>query len=64
VHPFEWADTLALGADGALYLMTNQLHRQPNYNDGKDLRQPPYRLYRVRTDGSPVLLRETTRTGE
>lgn len=42
----EWPDSLAL-ADGALYCMTNQLHRQAIFQNGKDLRKKPYVLYRV-----------------
>ena len=42
--------------DGHLYFTANQLHRQARYNDGKDLRQKPYVLFRVRIDGGPVRL--------
>lgn len=52
-----WPDTLSLANDGFLYVMTNQLQRQPDYHDGKDLRQKPYTLYRFRTDGKPVNLK-------
>jgi sugar lactone lactonase YvrE len=51
-----WPDTLSLAADGYLYFTANQLHRQKNFHDGKDLREKPYVLFRVKTDGSPVLL--------
>lgn len=52
-----WPDTLALGHDGLLYFIANQLHRQPDYHDGNDLRVKPYFLFRVKVDGTPVQLR-------
>lgn len=51
-----WPDTLSLASDGFLYFTANQLHRQPQYNDGKDLRKKPYVLFRVKVDGTPVSL--------
>jgi len=55
-----WPDTMALSRDGYLYLITNQLYRQPNYNEGVDKRQPPYLLVRIKTeDAKPVLLDDT-----
>jgi sugar lactone lactonase YvrE len=52
-----WPDTLSLGADGYLYVTSNQLHRQPQFNNGRDLRQKPYSLFRIPVDGKPVTLR-------
>jgi sugar lactone lactonase YvrE len=52
-----WPDTMSLADDGYLYFTANQLHRQPDYNDGHDLREKPYSLFRVRIDGTPVRLR-------
>lgn len=52
-----WPDTMSMATDGHLYVTANQLHRQPAYNDGKDLRQPPYAVFRVAVDAGPVLLR-------
>ena len=52
-----WADTMSLAADGYLYITANQLHRQPKYQEGKDLRRKPYTLFRIRIDAKPVLLR-------
>jgi len=52
-----WPDTLSVATDGHLYVTANQLHRGPDYNDGKDLRQPPYAVFRVAIDAGPVLLR-------
>ena len=52
-----WPDTLSLADDGYLYFIANQLHRQADYNGGKDEREKPYVLFRVKTDGTPVRLR-------
>jgi sugar lactone lactonase YvrE len=52
-----WPDTLSVAADGFLYFTANQLHRQPQFHEGKDLRQHPYSLFRIRIDGGPVLLK-------
>jgi len=51
-----WPDTLSVARDGHLYFTANQLHRQARYNAGKDLRQKPYVLFRVKIDAGPVLL--------
>lgn len=42
-----WPDTLTIGKDGYLYYIVNQLHRQPQYHYGRDLRQKPYSLFRT-----------------
>jgi sugar lactone lactonase YvrE len=52
-----WPDTLSLAADGHLYFTANQLHRQKQFHDGKDQREKPYALFRVKVDAGPVLLR-------
>ncbi|MDF5732755.1 MAG: L-dopachrome tautomerase-related protein [Rhizonema sp. PD38] len=52
-----WTDTMSIAADGYLYITANQLHRQAKYQNGKDLRQMPYSLFRVRINAQPVLLR-------
>lgn len=52
-----WADTMSIATDGYLYVTSNQLHRQKKYQQGQDLRQKPYTLFRVRIDAQPVLLR-------
>lgn len=51
-----WPDTLDLASDGYLYITANQFHRQPIFHEGKDLRQKPYTLFRMRVDASPVRL--------
>jgi sugar lactone lactonase YvrE len=52
-----WPDTMSLAADGYLYFTANQLHRQAQFHEGKDLREKPYVLFRVKVDAGPVLLR-------
>ncbi len=52
-----WPDTLCLAADGFLYFTANQLHRQPGFHAGQDLREPPYLLYRVKVDRQPIRLK-------
>ncbi|MEV0805981.1 L-dopachrome tautomerase-related protein [Micromonospora sp. NPDC050200] len=52
-----WPDTMSVAADGYLYVTANQLHRQPKYQCGQDLRRKPYALLRTRIDAGPVLLR-------
>ena len=49
-----WPDTLSVGPDGYLYVIANQLHRQANFNGGRDLRVKPYRLLRVKIDAAPA----------
>ena len=49
-----WPDSLSIGPDGYLYFTANQLHRQADYNGGRDLRKKPYSLIRVRIDAAPA----------
>jgi len=51
-----WPDTLSLASDGYLYLLNNQLHRQPRYHHGAGRRERPYSLLRVRVAATPVRL--------
>jgi len=53
-----WPDTMSVAGDGYLYFTANQLHRQADYHNGKDLRVKPYSLFRVKIDGTPVLLKK------
>jgi sugar lactone lactonase YvrE len=52
-----WPDTLSLATDGHLYFTANQLHRMGRFHHGKDERQRPYSLFRIRVEARPVLLR-------
>ncbi len=52
-----WPDTMSLSDDGYLYVTANQLHRQPTMHNGKDLRQKPYQLFRIKVDAAPVRLK-------
>lgn len=52
-----WPDTLSVACDGYLYFTANQLHRQPQFHEGRDLREKPYSLFRVKIDAGPVLLK-------
>jgi sugar lactone lactonase YvrE len=49
-----WPDTLSLAADGYLYFTANQLQRQAAFHNGKDLRQKPYVLFRIKVDGTRI----------
>ncbi|WP_212733139.1 L-dopachrome tautomerase-related protein [Terriglobus roseus] len=51
-----WPDTMSLSDDGYLYVTANQLFNQPSMHNGKDLRQKPYTLFRVKVDAKPVRL--------
>lgn len=51
-----WPDTLSLAADGYLYFTSNQLERQPAFNNGRECRQKPYVLFRVKVDGKRISL--------
>jgi len=51
-----WPDTMSVAEDGYLYVTANQLHRQPSFHDGQDLRRKPYALLRVRIGEEPVKL--------
>lgn len=52
-----WPDTLSVGTDGYLYFTANQLHRQAGFHGGKDLREKPYSLLRVKINATPVQTR-------
>jgi sugar lactone lactonase YvrE len=51
-----WPDTLAIAADGHLYVSVNQLPRTPLFNDGVDDRVPPYLIVRVDIGARPIRL--------
>lgn len=45
---FSWPDTFAVGPDGYLYLTCAQINRTPKWNNGQDLVQYPFRLYKMK----------------
>jgi sugar lactone lactonase YvrE len=49
-----WPDTFSIGPDQYLYVIVNQLHRQARFHHGKDLRQKPYSLLRMKIDEFPA----------
>jgi len=49
-----WPDTLSLANDGYLYFIANQIERQAVFQNGRDLRQKPYVLFRVKVDGTRI----------
>lgn len=49
-----WPDTLSISANGYLYITSNQLHRQPGFNEGRDQRVRPFGLFRIKIDDGPV----------
>jgi sugar lactone lactonase YvrE len=52
-----WPDTLSVAGDGYVYVTCNQLNRQAMFHRGRDLRQRPFALFRIRADAQPVMLR-------
>jgi sugar lactone lactonase YvrE len=52
-----WPDTMSVAQDGYLYFTANQLHRQPQFHEGVDMREKPYTLFRIKIDAGPVLLK-------
>ena len=42
-----WPGGLTFGTDGKLHFFSNQLHRTPIYNSGKDVSAPPFVIFRV-----------------
>lgn len=49
-----WPDTFSIGPDQYLYVIVNQLHRQARFHYGRDLRQKPYSLLRIKIDELPA----------
>lgn len=50
-----WPDTIVIH-DGYLYVTANQLNRQAKFNDGRQLQETPFELFRTRVDEKPVRL--------
>lgn len=49
-----WPDSVKLGPERIVYITDSQLDRSPDWNDGQDLREPPYVLYRAAIDADPA----------
>ena len=49
-----WPDTLSIGPDKYLYFTANQLHRQARFHYGKDLREKPYVLFKIKINELPA----------
>jgi sugar lactone lactonase YvrE len=45
-----WPDTLAVDSQGAVFVMANQLNRQPRFHEGQDKRDQPYVLFKFTPD--------------
>lgn len=43
-----WPDGFSFAADGSLYVLSTQLHRHPDINQGKSTGKPPFLLFRVK----------------
>lgn len=43
-----WPGGLTFGTDGKLHFFSNQLHRTPIYNGGKDVSAPPFEIFRAK----------------
>jgi hypothetical protein len=44
------------GPDRIVYITDSQVDRMPQFNNGQDLRTPPYKLYRAAIDADPAQL--------
>jgi sugar lactone lactonase YvrE len=44
----QWPDTLAMAADGHLYVTTSQIHRMPKYHNGTSQQKGPFAVYRLK----------------
>ncbi|SKC95669.1 Major royal jelly protein [Chitinophaga ginsengisegetis] len=45
-----WPDGLAIAPNGYLYLVSDQLHKRPFWNQGKEESKPPFYLLRIKID--------------
>jgi sugar lactone lactonase YvrE len=43
-----WPDSFGIGSDGYLYFSCSQMNRLPQYNNGKDMVEYPFRVYKVK----------------
>jgi sugar lactone lactonase YvrE len=52
-RPFRWPDAVRLAHEHEIFVTDSQRNRSPLSNDGVDLREPPYKLYRAANDAEP-----------
>ena len=43
-----WPDSFGIGNDGYVYFSCSQMNRLPKYNNGKDMVEYPFRVYKVK----------------
>lgn len=43
-----WPDSYSVSIDGFLYISCSQIHKQPEYNEGKNKRTSPYTIYKMK----------------
>ncbi|MSM38614.1 MAG: hypothetical protein GJT30_03190 [Geobacter sp.] len=43
----QWPDSMDISPDDYLYVTASQIHRMPRFNDGKDLRVIPYKVFKI-----------------
>lgn len=43
-----WPDSYSVSIDGFLYISCSQIHKQPEYNEGKNKRTSPYSIYKMK----------------
>jgi sugar lactone lactonase YvrE len=53
---FRWPDAVRVAPGRQIFVTDSQRNRSPLMNDGVDLREPPYRLYRAANDAEPAEL--------
>ena len=49
-----WPDTVALGPDRIIYVTSSQLNRSPQFQNGVDRRERPFKLFRAANDADPA----------
>jgi len=50
----KWPDSFSQGLDGYLYATSNDLPGWPQFNNGKELRKPPFHLYKIWNGAKPA----------
>ncbi|PRP87280.1 gluconolactonase [Planoprotostelium fungivorum] len=51
----KWPDSFCQSRDGYLYVTSNDLPKWPKFNEGRELRKPPYHLYKIKTGSRPPM---------